>query len=254
VQRKFPSALLPLLVATVEQFETVAECVLIQRYEGPPQPPAKSPLVKSSNQRYKWLCFIELSKAVLRLGQLYKSDRFSCMLLDGGTSGVGKAIPFDKSLNKADRQRVESFQTFRTKYLAFHPTSSMGANSTQKDVDLDVPRSLMPLAMNMGGGDLTLDLSLQGRRQVLEALGFHLGGRGGLFGHHQQGHRKGALLEGQSLDAKRIPVQVGKASPIHGSVSLLRQIHKEKPHESTGLAQANSTAWNGNRRWLQPDG
>ena len=163
VAKTFPGAILPLLVATVEQFETVAECVLIHKTENS----GGSGTTKNSNRnaRYKWLCLIEAFKAALRLGQLYKSEGSSCMLLDGGMSGVGKALVFDTSCNAAERKRLEAFQSFRAKYLV----QPMGLQDEQ--VPSSLPKQLLPFPEHE---DLNLDLSLEDSQLLTFAELLHI--------------------------------------------------------------------------------
>ena len=141
VNRKLPHALLPLLVATVEQFETVIECVLVHKLE-------QQETAAGGKGRYKWLALLEAFKAVVRIGQLYKSEGSSCMLLDGGLSGVGKAL--DVGTSSVDWKQAEAFRTFRAKYLV-RPTGatipkpmpmlSPSSSSAADDFQLDISRS-----------------------------------------------------------------------------------------------------------------
>ena len=122
VEKRFPQALLPLVVATVEQFETVAECLLMQKERETATTTTTTGATSGGGQRYKWLCVIEAFKAAVRLGQLYKSRGSACVLLDGGTSGVGRAV--DASATGAERRQLEAFQIFRAKYLVHHPKAA----------------------------------------------------------------------------------------------------------------------------------
>eukprot|EP00213_Chloropicon_mariensis_P003874 CAMPEP_0197479024 /NCGR_PEP_ID=MMETSP1309-20131121/31009_1 /TAXON_ID=464262 /ORGANISM="Genus nov. species nov., Strain RCC998" /LENGTH=423 /DNA_ID=CAMNT_0043020591 /DNA_START=36 /DNA_END=1307 /DNA_ORIENTATION=+ len=141
VNRNLPHALLPLLVATVEQFETVIECVLVHKLE-------EQETAAGGKGRYKWLALLEAFKAVVRIGQLCKSEGSSCMLLDGGLSGVGKAL--DVGSSSVGWKQAEAFRTFRAKYLV-RPTGatiskpmpmlSPSSSSAADDFQLDISRS-----------------------------------------------------------------------------------------------------------------
>ncbi|QDZ25154.1 Pex16-like peroxisomal membrane protein [Chloropicon primus] len=131
VEKRFPQFLLPLLVATVEQFETVVEVLLVQRHhriqralvqsgDSAKQPNEAQTLPRD---RYKWLCVIEAFKAVMRLGQLYKGKGTGCLLLDGGVSGVAKVVDASSAISTAEVKRIEAFQVFRAKYLV-HPNGN----------------------------------------------------------------------------------------------------------------------------------
>mmetsp|Transcript_33387 Transcript_33387/g.72073 ORF Transcript_33387/g.72073 Transcript_33387/m.72073 type:complete len:436 (-) Transcript_33387:23-1330(-) len=157
VEKRFPQALLPLLVATIEQFETVVECVLVHKLEQPGEAAAKASVAGSLHARaprYKWLTLVEAVKATLRLVQLYKSGgKTSCMLLDGGLSGVGNAL--DTSCREGERRRNEAFQAFRARYLmppmggpglprnaSRRPSQQVAKGSSTSGEDADLPAEL----------------------------------------------------------------------------------------------------------------
>ena len=156
VERKFPSLLLPLLVATVEQFETVVEVLVARSLRARPRDGTDAMAANAGplpRERYAWLSLVEAAKASLRLALLYRSQGTSCMLLDGGVSGVAKAVDASVSLERAKAKRTEAFLAFRSRYLA--PPSGGAAAAAASALEMeDGPHREVVLDLRRDGARL----------------------------------------------------------------------------------------------------